>query len=204
VSGGDRAARRWVLVGCPGSGKSTLARRLGARCGIPVYHLDDVYWARGWRRPTDAEWEARVRALLALEEWVLDGTFLKAPGESRSWDGLFAARLAAADTVVFLDLPVRTCLVRVVRRYFRQRLGWERSLLPLACREPRGRPLVDRELLVLLRTVLMFGRAVRPRILEGLARVAGRVRVVLIKGDGDARRLFSATAREADQWAALP
>ena len=40
--------QRIVVMGPPGSGKSTLARRLGARHGLPVFHLDQAYWRPGW------------------------------------------------------------------------------------------------------------------------------------------------------------
>jgi len=40
--------QRVVVMGPPGSGKSTLARSLGARFGLPVFHLDQIYWCPGW------------------------------------------------------------------------------------------------------------------------------------------------------------
>ena len=40
--------QRVVVMGPPGSGKSTLARSLGARFGLPIFHLDQIYWRPGW------------------------------------------------------------------------------------------------------------------------------------------------------------
>ncbi len=40
MSIGDRI----LILGCPGSGKSTLARALAARTGLPLVHLDTVWW----------------------------------------------------------------------------------------------------------------------------------------------------------------
>ena len=41
-------AKRILILGCGGAGKSTLARRLGAATGLPVVHLDGLYWQPGW------------------------------------------------------------------------------------------------------------------------------------------------------------
>lgn len=40
-------AKRILILGCGGAGKSTLARRLGAATGLPVVHLDGLYWQPG-------------------------------------------------------------------------------------------------------------------------------------------------------------
>jgi adenylate kinase family enzyme len=38
---------RVIIIGCGGSGKSTLARQLGERTGLPVVHLDKLFWNPG-------------------------------------------------------------------------------------------------------------------------------------------------------------
>lgn len=42
--------KRVLIVGSPGAGKSTLAKKLAARTGLPLTHLDDLYWNAGWEK----------------------------------------------------------------------------------------------------------------------------------------------------------
>ena len=110
--------RRVAIIGNSGSGKSTLALKLGERTGLPVIHLDREYWRPGWTRPDDDEWLARAPGLLAGQRWIIDGYF----GET------LPQRIAAADTIVFLDLPTRLCVWRVI----------DRALSPAPERNRRG------------------------------------------------------------------
>jgi adenylate kinase family enzyme len=98
--------RRVLVIGSGGAGKSTFAARLGERTGLPVIHLDSLYWRPGWVEPPKEEWAARVEELLRGGAWIIDGNY------SRTLD----RRLGACDTVVFLDMPRLLCLWRVVSR----------------------------------------------------------------------------------------
>lgn len=98
--------QRIIILGPCGSGKSTLARRLGARHGLPVFHLDQAFHRPGWRPAPEAEFHAEVERIAALPAWVIDGNY----------KGVIASRLARADTLIYLDLPRRVTMPRVIRR----------------------------------------------------------------------------------------
>ena len=36
--------KKVIVIGCPGSGKSTFSRALAEKMGLPLYHLDMLYW----------------------------------------------------------------------------------------------------------------------------------------------------------------
>lgn len=104
--------KKITLVGSPGAGKSTLARELGKRLNIEVIHLDRFFWQAGWEAPFTKEvWEEFQRYLISLDQWIIDGTYLSTS----------EIRLAASDTIIFLDRSPFLCLYRVIRRHFKRR-----------------------------------------------------------------------------------
>ena len=48
-----------LIIGCSGSGKSTLARQLKEKLGLPVVHLDQLWWQEGWQSVSREEFDAR-------------------------------------------------------------------------------------------------------------------------------------------------
>lgn len=116
--------QRIMVFGAPGSGKSTLARQLGARTGLPVVHLDQIFWKPGWEERPRAEANAMIAEVQARARWIIDG--------NRS--ALMPARAARAELMVYLDHPLWRRLWRVVRRTVRHR-GQSRPDLQENCPE---------------------------------------------------------------------
>ena len=117
MSIGDRI----LILGCPGSGKSTFARALAARTGLPLVHLDTVWWRADGSHISRDEFDRTLAGLLAGERWIMDGDY------SRTYE----VRLRAADTVVFLDYPEDVCMDGIRRRVGEERpdMPWKESTL---------------------------------------------------------------------------
>jgi adenylate kinase family enzyme len=88
--------QRVMVIGSPGAGKSTLATELARRTGIPLFHLDQLAWLPGWVESDKADFRTRVDWVLEQSRWIIDGNY----------GGSLSQRLARADTVIDLDLPV--------------------------------------------------------------------------------------------------
>ena len=97
---------RIMIIGCGGAGKSTLARQLGEKTGLPVIHLDKLFWRPGWVQITREEFDKLHREALMGEKWILDGNF----------DRTMAERIKYCDTVIYLDFSRLTCLLGVAKR----------------------------------------------------------------------------------------
>ncbi len=108
---GERTPRRIALVGCGGSGKTTRARELGERLALPVFHLDGIFWQRGWQAMERATFVAEQERIMAGEAWVVDGNY----------GGTMRAGVGRADLVIFLDFPTWTCLSGIFRRWWTYR-----------------------------------------------------------------------------------
>jgi adenylate kinase family enzyme len=102
-------ARKIVLIGSSCAGKTTLAGQLAERLGVPHVELDALHHGPNWTEATAEELRARLDAALEpLDGWVADGNYLAKLG---------TYLLDQADTIVWLDLPLRTSLRRLWRRH---------------------------------------------------------------------------------------
>ena len=98
--------KKIIIVGCPGSGKSTLAKALHDRTGLPLIHLDNIWWKPDRTHITREEFDRRLEELLRGERWIVDGNY------SRTYE----PRFRACDTVIFLDFDEEECMAGVSER----------------------------------------------------------------------------------------
>lgn len=100
-----------MIASASSSGKTTVGRTLASRLDVPFVELDALNHGPGWTEATGEELRARVEPIVAGDAWVIDGGYRNKLGD---------LVLAAADTVVWLDLPRREWVPRLVRRTIRR------------------------------------------------------------------------------------
>ena len=164
--------RRIVIVGCPGSGKSTLARALCARLGLPVIHLDALFWGPSWTPGATKDFRAKVAEAVAGEAWVCDG------GYSSTYD----LRLPRADLVIWLDRPWWLCLWRVLVRWLTH-IGRTRADMAPDCPEK-----VDGEFVLY---IWNWRRRNRPELQAALAQFAPDVPLRVLRSDRQTDRFLA-------------
>ncbi len=103
--------QRVLVIGPCGAGKSTLAVTLAQKLSLPVFHMDQLNWQSGWVESSKDEILQKLSNIVTSDQWVIDGTY----------GGTLAARLERADTVIYLDYPIRLCVARLFRRIWTYR-----------------------------------------------------------------------------------
>lgn len=107
--------KRVIVIGCPGSGKSVFSRALQKKTGLPLYHLDLMYWNEDRTTVPKEEFRRRLSEVLQKPEWIIDGNY----------GSTMEMRFSACDTVVFLDYPTEICISGI-----RARMGKPRPDMP--------------------------------------------------------------------------
>jgi adenylate kinase family enzyme len=100
-----------VIASASGSGKTTLGRDIARRLDVPFVELDRLVHGPNWTETPDAELRAQVEPIVAGGGWVIDGAYMRKLGD---------LVLREADVIVWLDLPIRVWLPRLLRRTWRR------------------------------------------------------------------------------------
>lgn len=147
-----------------GAGKSTFAKNLSDRLEIPVHHLDAYYWKAGWVERDPEEFRQLQQQLVAGEAWIIEGNYAST----------MEIRLPEADTFIYLELPLRVCLYRVLKRWL-QNYGKTRPDMAEGCTEK-----MDKEFLkFIVTTYSARKRTMRQRARDFQASGPGRRSIVL-------------------------
>ena len=103
--------KKVIVIGCPGSGKSTFARALHDITGLPLYHLDMMYWNADRTIVSQDVFRARLAETIKKDSWIIDGNY----------GSTIELRLQACDTVFFLDYPLDVCMDGIISRRGKER-----------------------------------------------------------------------------------
>jgi len=100
-----------ILSGPSGSGKSTFGLALAARLGVPYVETDALVHGPGWVERSADEVRTALEPTLALDGWVIDNPYRRLVGDRV---------IDEADTLIWLDLPMRVWLPRLLYRTLRR------------------------------------------------------------------------------------
>lgn len=102
--------QRIIIIGNSNSGKTTLGEQIAAARGVPFIELDALHWGPNWTPADPDVFRDRVRRAIEPPVWVMAGNYSQQ--QNISWP--------AADTIVWLDLPLRTIVPRILTRSWRR------------------------------------------------------------------------------------
>ena len=142
----------------------------------------EIFWLPGWQTRPRAEALVRLQWIVAQERWIIDGNF----------SGTLPLRVAAADTILLLDLPPSLCLMRVIMRRLRD-LGRTRPDMAEGCPERFRLTRADREFLA---RVWKFRRKSLPAILALLQAKPEGARVITLRSMAEVERFIAGIERK--------
>ena len=171
--------KRVVVFGNAGGGKSTLAKKLAALTRLPLYPLDSIQWGPGGVEIPHDRYLAAHAEILRRENWIIDGYGCRASTFER---------LAIADTLVYVDLPLTTHYAWVTKRLFQGLYktpeGW-----------PPGSPIVS-STLGCYRTIWLCHRNLTPVYRKLVAEATSDKRVFHLTTPDDIGRCLDDVARD--------
>ena len=100
-----------MVIGCPGSGKSTFSRALHEIIGLPVCHLDMLFWNADRTIVEQEAFHERLAETMEQDNWIMDGNY----------GSTMELRMRACDTVFFLDYPLDVCMKGITERRGKER-----------------------------------------------------------------------------------
>ena len=147
--------KKVIVIGCPGSGKSMVSRALHDKTGIPLYHLDMMYWNADKTTVEKRGFLELLSAVLEKNGWIIDGNY----------GSTMELRMAACDTVIFLNYPLDVCLDGI-----KERRGKPRSDMPWIETEE------DAEFIEFIKN---YNEQQKPKVLELLEKYSDKNIVIL-------------------------
>jgi len=175
--------KRVAVFGNAGGGKSTLARRLAELTRLPLYPIDMIQFrvdAAKIAHEVPHDEYLKVHAdLIRRDAWIIDGFGCVAS----AWE-----RFAAADTLIYVDLPLvthyRWVTKRLIKGLFRNPEGW-----------PENSPMWE-STISSYRVLPLCHRHLTPKYRQLVADAAASKRVHHLRSPAQMRSFLEAVERE--------
>ncbi|MDE7299030.1 MAG: topology modulation protein [Lachnospiraceae bacterium] len=164
---------RILIIGGNGSGKTTMSSILAERTGLPLVHLDALYWTANWVPREREDFIRLLQAELEKPEWIMDGNMRRT----------LPMRLPYCDTVIYLDFPGIVCFFGTIRRIF-QNYGKSRADMGGSCIER-----FDRRSWKFIRSTLSFNKKNRKYFYTEIGRFPD-VTLIVLKNRKQVRRFL--------------
>ncbi|MDP3727617.1 MAG: hypothetical protein Q8R35_03190 [bacterium] len=103
--------KKIAVIGICASGKSVFGRELAKRTGLPLFHMDNLFWRGKWEAVPEEEYLRKEQELLRNDEWIIEGYV----------DEKEAERLKFADLILYLDYSGVRVFWRTIRRWLKHR-----------------------------------------------------------------------------------
>ena len=115
MSDSPKIPQRIMVFGRPGSGKSTFCYDLSQATGLPLYHIDKIFWLPGWKVAPRDDFLSQQRQYVAQSQWIIDGNSINS----------LEIRWQRADLVLYFKFPLWICFYRIFKRLWMRREGLE-------------------------------------------------------------------------------
>ena len=159
--------KKVIIIGCPGSGKSTFGRKLKRITGLPLFHLDMMFWNEDKTTVSKAVFIARLREAMSNPEWIIDGNYAST----------MEMRIRECDTIFYLDYPTDVCIDGV-----RSRKGKPRSDLPWIEDDTEDKEFID--------FINRYNSEIRPEVIGLLGKYSEK-RIIIFKTRAESEEYLS-------------
>src|SRR3989338_1323924 len=102
---------RIAIIVISASGKSVLAREIAEKTGLPLIHMDQLFWKGNWEAVPEAEYLKKHQEIIQQDKWIIEGYVEES----------MADRLKRADQIIYLDYPGWLCVIWSIKRWFNHR-----------------------------------------------------------------------------------
>lgn len=109
-----------LIVGIVASGKTTFTKKLSQLLNIAYHELDNIAHnseIEGRPKRTGKEQMAMISNICKKEQWIFEGVYRESHKELYSM----------ADTIIYLNMPLRLRKRRIITRFIKQQLRIEKS-----------------------------------------------------------------------------